>query len=227
MALPASGPASRCRPSGRACGGRAPRWPPTSVSPRPASSSSCSSSRCPRCSSPSGACRRSARARHAAGRGDGGGERARAQLRGRRRHRRQDEAHRPTAARAGPGAAAARAGVRPRARPAQRGVAGVHHQPAGGGPLGRGDRVLRARLHAAAQAPHLAEHRVGRRGGLHAGRHRVGRGHRHRRLARARHVRRDLLLDAAALLGARHALPRRLRGRGRADAPRGGGAPRR
>ena len=82
------------------------------------------------------------------------------------------------------------------------------------GALGGRHRVLRAGLHAAAQAADLAEHRLGRRRRLHAGGDRLGRGHRHGRLAGAGDVRRDLLLDAAALLGARHALPRGLR-RGR------------
>ena len=40
------------------------------------------------------------------------------------------------------------------------------------------DRLLRRRLHDAAQAAHPAEHRVGRRRRLHAGAHRLGGGHR-------------------------------------------------
>ncbi len=87
---------------------------------------------------------------------------------------------------------------------------------------GRHHRVLRAGLHAAAQAAHLAERGVGRRGRLHAGDDRLVGGHRHDPVAGAGDVRDHLLLDAAAHLGAGHALQGRLpRGR-RADAARGG-----
>ena len=102
-------------------------------------------------------------------------------------------------------------------------VVGVHHQPAG-----RGAPVAAIAFYVLVYTL-LLKRRTSQNivwGGAagHAGRHRMGGGHRHRRLARARDVRRDLLLDAAALLGAGHALPRRLRrGRG-ADAARGGGA---
>ena len=162
--------------------------------------------------------------RHPGRRRHGGRERARAELRHRRRHRRQDEAHRAAAAGQGAGAAVARAGVRPGAGRAQHRLAVADHEPARRRPGADGDRLLRAGLHAHPQAAHGAEHRVGRRGGLHAGGDRLGGGHRPRRVAGAGDVRRDLLLDAAALLGAGDALPRRLRRGRRADAAGGGHA---
>ena len=74
-----------------------------------------------------------------------------------------------------------------------------------------------------------AEHRVGRRGRLHARAHRLGRGHRPPGLGAGGPVRGRVLLDAAALLGPGHPLPRRLRARRHADAaggrdPAAGGA---
>ena len=86
----------------------------------------------------------------------------------------------------------------------------------------RHHRVLRVRLHAAAQAPHLAERGVGRGGRLHAGDDRLVGGHRDHPVARAGDVRDHLLLDAAAHVGAGHALQGGLPGRRRADAARGG-----
>ncbi len=87
-----------------------------------------------------------------------------------------------------------------------------------GGADARGDRVLHRRLHDVAQAAHRAEHRLGRRRGLHAradrldGRDRLA----GRRAVRA--VRGRLLLDSAAHVGAGHPLPRGLRACRRADA---------
>ena len=52
------------------------------------------------------------------------------------------------------------------------------------GPGADGHRLLRPGLHADAQAADVAEHRVGRRGGLHAGGDRLGGGDRHRRAGR-------------------------------------------
>ena len=49
--------------------------------------------------------------------------------------------------------------------------------------------VLRLRLHAAAQTADVAERRLGRRRGLHAGDDRLVGGHRHHRMARAGDVR--------------------------------------
>ena len=76
------------------------------------------------------------------------------------------------------------------------------------------DRLLRARLHDGAQAAHPAEHRLGRRGRLHARADRLGRRHR-RSLAWTPVVlfAVDLLLDPAALLAAVAAVPGRLRRR--------------
>ena len=77
------------------------------------------------------------------------------------------------------------------------------------------------RLHAAAQAPDVAEHRLGRGGRLHAGADRLGGGHRLAGLGAGGAVRGGVLLDAAALLGAGDPLPRRLRPGRRADAAGG------
>ena len=74
----------------------------------------------------------------------------------------------------------------------------------------RDHRVLCARLHAAAQAPDVAERGVGRGGRLHAGDDRLVGGDGHHRVARAGDVRDHLLLDAAAHLGAGDALQGRL-----------------
>ena len=52
---------------------------------------------------------------------------------------------------------------------------GVGHELARRRPDAGRDRVLHRRLHDAAQAPHRAEHRVGRRRRLHAGAHRLER----------------------------------------------------
>ncbi len=81
------------------------------------------------------------------------------------------------------------------------------------------DRVLRLRLHHVAEAQHAAQHRDRRRRRMRPRARGLGGRDRRGRAAGARAVRRRLLLDAAALLGAGPALPRRLRGRERADAP--------
>ncbi len=83
------------------------------------------------------------------------------------------------------------------------------------------DRVLRVRLHIAAEAPNLTERRLGRGRRVHAGDDRLVRGHRDHRLAGAGDVRDHLLLDTAAHLGAGDALQGGLPGSGRADAARG------
>ena len=89
----------------------------------------------------------------------------------------------------------------------------------GGARAGR-QRVLRRRLHDAAQAAHHPEHRLGRRRRLLPGADRLDRGHRLAGLGAGGAVPGRLLLDAAALLGAGAALPRGLRRRRRADAAR-------
>ena len=105
---------------------------------------------------------------------------------------------------AGPrgGADPQRAGVRAGADRGLVLLAVVDDQSAVGAAGRRHHRVLRVRLHAVAQAPHLAERGVGRRGRLHAGDDRLVGGHRHHRLAGVGDVRDHLLLDAAAHLGA-------------------------
>ena len=92
------------------------------------------------------------------------------------------------------------------------------HRLAARGARAGGDRLLRRGVHDGAQAPDPAEHRVGRRRGLHAGADRLVGRHRLAGLDAGGPVRRDLLLDAAALLAAVDALPRRLRRGRRADA---------
>ena len=83
------------------------------------------------------------------------------------------------------------------------------------------DLLLRRPLHGGVQAAHPAQHRVRRRARGGAGAHRLGRGHRLARLAGGGLLRRRLLLADAALLGAGHAVPRRLRARRRPDAAGG------
>ncbi len=82
------------------------------------------------------------------------------------------------------------------------------------------DPVLRLRLHARPQAADAAEHRLGRRRRLHARADRLVGGDELAVVGGGRAVRRDLPLDAAALLAAVDALPRRLRRGRRADARR-------
>ena len=118
--------------------------------------------------------------------------------------------------------AALGAGLRRRARRGRgRDDVGLHRLAAGAAHRLR-DPLLRPGLHAGAQAPDPAEHRVGRRGRLHAGADRLGRGDRLAGLAAGGALRGDLLLDPAALLAAGDAVPRRLRaGRGADAAGRG------
>ncbi len=73
------------------------------------------------------------------------------------------------------------------------------------------DLVLRVRLHARPEAPHPVQHRHRRSGRLLPGAHRLVRRDRPGQPARGGPVRGDLLLDSAALLGAGHEVPRRLR----------------
>ena len=77
--------------------------------------------------------------------------------------------------------------------------------------------VLRGRLHHAAEAEHAPEHRARRRGRGPAAGHRLGGRDRRHHAALAAALRDRLLLDAAPLLGAVDAHPRRLRGGQRAD----------
>ena len=92
-------------------------------------------------------------------------------------------------------------------------------QPAVGPAVGDGHRVLRLRLHHAAQAAHHPEHRLGRPGGLLPHADRLDRRHRLARLDAGGAVHGGLLLDPTPHLGARAALPRGLRQRRRPDAP--------
>ena len=98
-----------------------------------------------------------------------------AELRGRRRHRQDDEADRAPTAGAGCRADPARAGVRAGVECRLVLLVVVDNEPAVGAAGGGHDRVLRVRLHAVAQAPHLAERGLGRGGRLHAGDDRAGR----------------------------------------------------
>ena len=82
------------------------------------------------------------------------------------------------------------------------------------------DPLLRRGLHDDPQAPDAAEHRLGRRRRLHARAHRLVRGDGLAVVGRGRALRRDLPLDAAALLAAVVEVPRGLQPRRRADAPR-------
>ena len=119
---------------------------------------------------------------------------------------------------------AQRAGLRRRPHRRVDGLVRPRRQRAVRGAVGRRDRAVRRRLHDAAQAPHVAEHRLGRRRRLHAHAHRLVGGHRHRAVAGRHPLPRHLLLDAAALLAAVDGLPRRLLRRRRADAARRAGA---
>ena len=124
------------------------------------------------------------------------------------------------------GAVSVRCGAGVRTRPwcAVGRLARRHRQRPVGAPGTGRHRLLRPRLHDAAEAAHPAEHRVGRSRRLHARPDRLGRRHRLAVMDPLGPVRRDLLLDPTALLAAVAALPRRLRVRGRADAPGGGRA---
>jgi hypothetical protein len=91
-------------------------------------------------------------------------------------------------------------------------------QPAERRPRLSADRLLRRRLHPVAQAHQHAEHRDRRRRRCRAGARRLGGGAPDRSTGRRRPVRRDVPVDAAALLGARHQVRRRLPRRRRPDA---------
>ena len=104
--------------------------------------------------------------------------------------------------------------VRHRAQRARVRAARDRGEPAVGGAHAVGDAVLRVRVHDLAEAAHGPEHRDRRRGRRGAGARRLGRGPRRPRAPRVDPLRRRVLLDARALLGARDEVPRRLR-RGR------------
>ena len=152
----------------------------------------------------------------------GRGQRQRAQLLPRPRHRPGDAPHRAAAA----GHRAGRARARRWSSASCSASSSVAWLAVTTGWLRRRarrrrDRVLRRRLHDGAQAAHPAEHRLGRRCRLHAGADRLGGRDRLAGLGAGRAVRGRLLLDAAALLAAGDALPRRLRRGRRADAAGG------
>ncbi len=151
-------------------------------------------------------CESAADSEHPGGWAAGGRRRQHAELCGRRRHRQADEAHRASAAGPGHRASQSCAGVRAGAIRRLLLLAVVDDEHAVGASRGGDDRVLRARLHAAAQAPHIAERGVGRCGRLHAGDDRLVGGDRDDSVARAGDVRDHLLLDAAAHVGAGDAL---------------------
>ena len=137
----------------------------------------------------------------------------------RARHRRPHDAHVAASASVRARRAAPRAVVRHRARRRCRSrcsrVGGQHDRRAAGD--GRPAR-LRVRLHAVAEAAHDAEHRDRRRRGGGAAAGRLGRRRRQPRPFGVLPVRDRLLLDAAALLGARAADQGRLRAHGHPDA---------
>ena len=160
-----------------------------------------------------------ARPRDARRRCRGGRVGQRAELLPRPRHRQDHEPHQAAAAGHRRGQPARGAGLRARARRVLAGVAVARRQPRVGLADRGGDPHLRRRLHDDPQAPHAAEHRLGRRRRLHARAHRLVGGHRGTVLDRGAAVRRDLLLDAAALLAAVDEVQAGLRRRGRPDAP--------
>ena len=96
-------------------------------------------------------------------------------------------------------------------------AARARRERAHGGARARRLLLLRLRLHALAQAQHAAEHRDRRRGRRVSAARRLGRGDGPRRSARDLSLPHHLLLDAAALLGARAAQAEGLRPRRRAD----------
>ena len=149
---------------------------------------------------------------------DDGRPRARLRRRGgaqplpRPRHRQADGlAHRAAPGRLGPRRARARARVRDRALGALVRAARLARQPADRAARARREPLLRARLHALAQALDAAEHRHRRRRRRRAAARRLRRRGRPSRLGGARDVRDRLPLDAAALLGARADDPGALR----------------
>ena len=106
-----------------------------------------------------------------------------------------------------------RARVRARALGALVRAAREHGQRADRGARARRQPLLRARLHALAEADDVAEHRHRRRSRRRAAARRLGRGDRRRDDPRAPALRDRLRLDAAALLGARAPDQGQLRGR--------------
>ncbi|CAA9302254.1 MAG: Heme O synthase, protoheme IX farnesyltransferase COX10-CtaB, partial [uncultured Friedmanniella sp.] len=166
-----------------------------------------------------------ARAAHHAGRLPRGCQRQRHQLRPRPRHRRADAPHPAPpapAARRRPGRGR---GLRRRAGRGRHPVARLLRQLAVGPAGARRERVLRRRLHPAAQAADVAEHRLGRDRRLLPPADRLDGRHRPGGAGAVRALRHRLLLDAAAHLGAGVPLPRGLRRREGADAPRGRAGP--
>ncbi len=137
------------------------------------------------------------------------------QLLHRPRHRRGDEADLapPAGQQAGRDQADRGPGLGRRARRGRHGAARPGGQLARGGPRRRGHRLLRLRLHAAAQAPLPGQHRDRRRRGLLPRPRRLGRGQGHGGDPRDRAVRGDLPVDPAALLGAGDEVQGRLRAR--------------
>ena len=143
------------------------------------------------------------------------------QLRLRPRHRRADASYASPGAAAAHRLAASRPWSSPRCWPCSRpwcSALWVNWLSAGA--VGAGQRVLRLRLHDAAQAPHHPEHRLGRPRRLLPGADRLDGRHRRAGVDPGRAVPRRLLLDAAAHLGAGPALPRGLPQRRRPDAAR-------
>ena len=149
--------------------------------------------------------------RHASRRHPRRGQREHPQLRLRRRHRPAHAPHAWPSAGRGGGLHPRRPRVRPRARRSVGDLAGGRCQHAVGGARPRSHRLLRPRLHDGVEASYLAEHRLGWCCGVHAGADRLGGRHGVLELDTLGPVRRDLLLDAAALLAAVPAVPRRLR----------------
>src|SRR5215468_2786053 len=151
--------------------------------------------------------------------------RVRAEPRARSRHRQADgEAHTGTAGRRRTNAAHPRARVRAGALGVLVRAARLTGERPDRDARARRQPLLRPRLYALAEALDAAEHRHRRRGGRCAALGRLGRRDREPDIAGALAVPDRLLLDAAALLGARTADPPRLRGRANPDAA---GRPRR
>ena len=126
----------------------------------------------------------------------------------RSRHRRGHEAHQEAAARDGRGERARGLDVRVDARRRVDRVVLLRGRLAARrrAVCGRDPRVHRG-LHDDPQAPDVPEHRVGRRGGLHARADRLGRGDAVAVVDAGGAVPHHLLLDAAALLAARAEVP--------------------
>src|SRR5262249_12528017 len=168
-----------------------------------------------------GLARRLARALDDGGRRDGRRRRQRDQPGRRPRHRRAHGAHGRTAGRRGTDLGPARTGLRAAAPGRQRAGAGPGRGLARGRARHARLRALRAALHALAEALDHPEHRDRGRRGRGAAARRLGGGHGRPAARRHPDVRRDLLLDAAPLLGAVAAPAPRLRAGRRADAAGG------